>query len=258
MVLKYAAWNLEETSHGYKAHHPTEGITVSLNDGEFPWGWWPSEPVLTGSVTVVMGICFFDARWRVEFKNPKPGQKGAVRSLALPREREETEEFLKRGRKIERMVYSPFPTPYAQKIIEFQKWGLEKLGGMVERVLYHVPLNEYFSYASMLPSPWKERMKEVIKKEAELMADWVRHHLRDWPIEIHWGGESPPQSFVDLYIRASEESAKVIGLEELVELRLPFEAFRQTGRAIPTLVGVLGLPHPYFRPPEEEVIALEL
>jgi hypothetical protein len=249
-MLKYAAWTL----YGHKAHHP-DGITVSLNDGEFPWGWWPSEPVLTGSATVVMGICFFDARWRVQFKNPKPGQKGALRSLALPREREEAEEFLKRGREIERLLYPPFPTPYAQKIIEFQKWGLEKLGGVVERVLYHVPLNEYLIYASMLPSPWKERMSEVIQKEAELVADLIRRHFAEWPLEIHWGGNNPPQSFVDLYIKAIE-GGTVIGLEELVELRLPLEASRQTGMTIPTVVGVLGIPHPYFKPPEEEVIEL--
>jgi hypothetical protein len=130
------------------------------------------------------------------------------------------------------------------------------VGIRVERVLYHIPLREYLQYSEMLPSPWKERMKEVVKQEAELVADLIRRHLANWPIEIHWGGESPPQSFVDLYIRASEESAKVIGLEELVELRLPFEAFRQTGIIIPTVVGVLGIPHPYFRPPQEEVIEL--
>jgi hypothetical protein len=101
-------------------------------------------------------------------------------------------------------------------------------------------------------------MKQVIKQEAELMADLIRRQLAKWPIEIHWGGENPPQSFVDLYRKAIEDGGNVVGLEELVELRLLFEAERQTGRTIPTLVGVLGIPHPYFKPPQEEVIELEL
>jgi len=252
-MLKYAAWTIENAGDVYVATY--QDLTVHLKDGKFLWGWWPSEPAIAGSATVVTGICFFDARWRVEFKNPKPGQKGAVRSLALPREREEAEEFLKRGREIERVIYPPFPTPYAQKLIEFQKWGLEKLVGVVERVLYHVPLHEYLMYASVLPSPWKERTEEVIQKEAERMADFVLRHLREWPVEIHWGGENPPQSFVDLYLRALRDGF-VVGLEELVELRLPLEAQGQTGMTIPTMVGVLGIPHPYFRPPTEEVIEL--
>jgi hypothetical protein len=134
--------------------------------------------------------------------------------------------------------------------------GVGKTGGVVERVIYHIPLKEYLSYCSILPPPWGERMAKVIQQEGERMADRVLRHLSGWPIEIHWGRIYPPYSFVELYIRASEESAKVIGLEELVELRLPLEAGRQTGMTIPTMVGVLDIPHPYYERSQEEVIQI--
>jgi hypothetical protein len=257
-MMKYAAWTIENTGDKYVATY--QDLTVYLRDGKLLWGWWPSEPTLAGSATVVTGICLFDRRWQLEFKNPKPGQRGAVRSIALPREREEAQEFLKRGREIERVLFPQFPTPYAQKLIDFQKWGLWKLrdlGVVVERVLYHIPRREYLCYCSILPSPWKEKMETVVKEQAQKIGELVSKELSEWPLEIHWGGENPPQSFVDLYVRALREGF-VVGLEELVELRLPLEASRQTRKTIPTLVGVLSFPHPYFRPPEEEVIALEL
>jgi hypothetical protein len=256
MLKRYRSWVIDEE----KAHNP-EGITVILNADEFLWGWWPSEPEMTGPLTVVTGICFFDARWGLKFKHPKPGQEGTWRSLALRSGRDKSRELLARGREIEYITIPPFPTLYVKKMLSFQRLGLEKLGGVVERVLYHIPFQEYLQYSEMLPYPWKSRMKAVLQEEAKLMAELIRNQLAKWPIEIHWGGKNPPQSFVDLYLRAIEGGGIVIGLEELVELRLPFEVSRQTGMTIPTIVGVLDIPHPYYldhQSQDDEVIVIEL
>ena len=259
-MQKYVMWELHELNDITIAIYPKENIMLRLESSPFLHGWWPFMPN-AGEAVIVTGICLFDARWRVRFKPVKMGQKGAERSLALPREREEILEMISKGREIEAVYYPLFPTLYAKKMLEWQKWALEFMenscGIEPIKVLYHIPLQEYLVYCRLLPLNLKSKMEEIIKIETDKIIETVKETLGNWPIEFHLGEDNPPESFVKLYLYALERyNISIIGLEELVELRLPLEAMRKTNQVITTLVGVLGIPHPYFRPEggKEEVI----
>jgi hypothetical protein len=257
--MKYAMWEISEDT--LFAYYANENIVIKLENSPFPHGWWPCNVESNESVCVVTGICLFDASWRVQFKALKDGQKGTKRSLALPREREEACKFILRGREIEKIYYPVFPTVYAKKILAFQKWGLEFINSKkrIVEVHYHLPRNEYLAYCNLLPSPWREKMLKVVVEESERVHSLVKESLCEWPLKIHWGRSDPPESFIVHYIRSLVESDIMIcGLEDLVELRIPLAASRQTGRLIPVMVGMLGIPHPYFKTSEEDWVELEL
>jgi hypothetical protein len=82
------------------------------------------------------------------------------------------------------------------------------------------------------------------------LAEEVRQEVKGWdfPVEFFYGDPQlePEESFLKPYLRACYDHNSWLGVEELVELRLSWEAARRTGRFLPVLVGVLGIPHPYI------------
>jgi len=78
-------------------------------------------------------------------------------------------------------------------------------------------------------------------------------------VEFFYGDPTlePEESFLSPYLRASQDTSWV-GVEDLVEVRLSYESGLKTGRRVPVLGGVLGIPHPYILSEEGETMEINL
>lgn len=98
-------------------------------------------------------------------------------------------------------------------------------------------------------------MRQEIKKFAVAVKQMVLAEFAEFTDRLEFvepmtrGASSPEESFLFPYLRPElfgvMDSERLLGLEDLVEVRISAEVERQTGRRVPVVCTALGTPSPY-------------
>ncbi len=130
-----------------------------------------------------------------------------------------------------------------------------KRKGVVEMV-YHVPRKEYHVYLNTL-----ERMigmelpglHRLLDRYTDRLEHFVRETFRKAGVNVRivdplFPGMDPNDAYRALYLNPSSfdmDPQSLIGIEDLVEVRIVVEAEQKGAHRIPVWAGVLGIPSPY-------------
>jgi len=210
--------------------------------------------------TVLMGMCLFDARWQVQFEKPsgKNGQNAppARRSLALPHDRQQAYDRILQGKKVEYIFVPSTPGVYHQKLLVYQSRSLRDL--QPERVLYHLPVLEYLSsiceLEQVLGMPLPE-LRAALSRFADIMLGRIMEELCFLGDRLEFispmsdaGILDPGESYLHPYTYFDQykiDPNSVVGVEDLVELRLSHTAQSRTGVQIPMQCLIMDATNPY-------------
>ncbi len=256
-MQKYFVWTIDNNvATRVMPQGDVVSVQLSRTDNAVAYeGWWPSEPRGERSI-LLTGICLWDARWQVEFEKAGRGNPPARRSLALPAEREDVYRRLTAGSRVQKIYYPHSLNAYHDILISWQKEKIDAL--RPKKVLYHLPLVEYHRFIQELelgvgtPLP-------VLHASLERFAHNVREKIIDrfgsvMPEKrlefLETTQSDPNESFLEPYMypeRFGIRREDLVAMEDLVELRLSYEAQKRNAaaRPIPALYGVLRIPPPY-------------
>lgn len=263
MEMSYVGWRIQA---GVATRQMGESLlSVELSPGQTALleGWWgggerepPSDPVC------VSGMCLWDARWQLEFAIQGKGasRNPAVRrSLALPGERADCFARLEAGKEVVRAFVPRSPGTYLQTLL---KWQVEQFRVLnPRRILYHVPVLEYQEYIRRIQAASVKSLE--LQRLVEQLDDFIRQALElqssifgdlmervEYIRPLECGAQTVEESWSFPYLHPEvygADHASLIGVEDLIELRMVHEVWSRTGVRIPTRVGVLGNPHPYIK-----------
>lgn len=253
----------------YRKMPDGEIVSVELQHAGDPIlyeGWWPRKPEKIENI--VSGVCLWDGRWQVEFEKSKGNPPGR-RSLALPKEREEAYQRISMGKVVTRMYLPYEPGEYHRRLIVWQAKKFKEL--KPKKILYHLPLDEYrrfiykfeFESGCEIPSAYQTLLKfyEAIKSLVEKSFSGIDSEvifINPWQMDTV---NSETESFSEPYLRPQAfgiPADSLCGVEDLVELRLSYEAQKIRNVCVPVLVAVIGLPSPYLDKTLTSVQTLEL
>lgn len=187
----------------------------------------------------------------MEFEPQASRGKAARKSLALPYSRDDAYERFAKGQRATRLYLPREPGAYHWRLIS---WIGEKLREMdPARVLMHVPGPEYHGYHAEFErrvghavpeghaslDRFLDRIMEMIM---DAIPSWLFNRI-EFIDPMARGAKGSIESYLYPYLHPEQfgvtQPDSLAGLEDMVEVRLAYEAFAQTGRRIPVLCGVL-------------------
>ncbi|MFA6383234.1 MAG: hypothetical protein WCX17_02325 [Parcubacteria group bacterium] len=254
VIGDYGSW-VVESEKAYLKADPEVAISLCPSDAQaVSEGWWGYP---TCEKDLVSGICIFDARWALEFDNGK--EAGTRKSLSLPREREKAFKMMEKGRKIKNLYV---PTELSAYHLKLLQWQVKKICQLSpKRILYHLPVGEYEIFIQELETaagidlPWLYvRLEEISEKiKNYFLENLTRQGVDAGKVEfirpLEMGAQSTDDSFGYPYLfpyKFGMSPESMMGLEDLVELRILLRAKMEMNYDIPVLCAVLEVPHPYL------------
>ena len=259
---RYGGWEVCEASRTATARFGEQDVAVDLScgraNGVVYQGLYGRDPTKDSRpITVVTGLCLWDARWIAEFAvEGKGGSKNppARRSIALPSERNAVFERLSQGRRIA-IIETPLePGPYHAQLARWQAARISELNP--EQILFHLPVDEYHQYIEDLQRAmgWREleTVHQALDDYAEVARQLVERTLGSlyervtFVRPLQMGARSVEESWVMPYADplrfGGSRHAQIVGVEDLVELRQVVTTGTQSA-----LFAVLDPQrHPYF------------
>ena len=278
--MKYASWEIDPAANTATRKMPDGNIiTIGLVPSSNPWalyeGHWQNVSN-DDQKTVISGVCLWDARWQVEFLSAKTKNPPIVRrSLALPSGRDDIYLRLATAQRIIKMFCPLGLGMYHTRLIKWQSEKLQELP--CERILYHVPLDEYHDYIEALearlgiPIP---SAHDQLDKFAQKIHDYIQDQFGSLLCKLEFikpmrlGARNPEEAFLFPYSRPEKFSAapeKVLGVEDLIEIPLSYEAWQNRDQwnaarisPVPIVGAIIGIPTPYFNKELQDVETIEL
>ncbi len=223
-------------------------LTRCANGASFQ-GWWGERP--TRVHTAITGVCLWGCNWVVEFEPLARNGKPARKSLALPYSRDEAYERLHKGQRATTLYVPREPSAYHWRLISWIAETLKEFDPA--RVLMHVPGPEYHGYHAEFErrlghgvSEGHESLDRFVKRIMEMIMDaipsWLFSRIT-FVNPFRLGVTDSVDSYVLPYAAPERfgvtDLATLVGVEDMVEVRLAYEARARTGRMIPILCGVL-------------------
>lgn len=264
MSAMYGTWEMKP--EGKTSAVAQKGqLHVSLHEGYAAVyeGWFPERPRFEPRA-VISGVCLWNAGWQIVFEGIG-GTGTKALSLALPNDRQEIYQRLdEHHRVVPRRILVPCrPDNYHRSLLQWLELTLKGMPA-VEKVLFQIPEDEYHSYIRTLEQKLHRELPELHRlligfadATWELMLSHPTLAAKAELVEpMKKGATTENESYALPYEHPEVwgvDSQTVVGIEDLVELRISQEARVR----IPVFCGVLALPHPYLEK-GGEVTAIEL
>ncbi len=203
--------------------------------------------------TAISGICLLDATWSVQFST------GGIRSIALPLDRQRVcNRISNRGFEVTKVIFPTELSMYHTKLIEFVSDSIVEL--QLYKLLYHIPTDEYKMYVATLekiigksiPGAYDiiDMFSDKIKKYFIAKMNELGFSSFEVINSMQNGITDPEQSYLSPYVNPTAFGAtekNIYAIEDLVELKIAFEAEKICGYKVPVHFCVLDIPHPYTR-----------
>lgn len=268
-MMKYGAWKLECMGEIILAQNKRlNNIEIKLYSGnktvEYEGIFFPDKATnLPQNPCCVMGMCIWGATWMAEFAGIKPSK--AWLSFGLPAERQRIFQRLESAskgedkRKIKKILLPTEMGEYHKKLLQWQKELVNEIGP--QRILYHLPAEEYKGYIQKLKPFFPASARQEMLKELEGFAEYLKEEIKTSfnrdegdslvfvnPFEKGARDEIESLVFPYLYPHLWEvDPSTLVGVEDLAELRLSYEAQKMGSTPIPIYVSILGIPHPLMQ-----------
>jgi len=205
----------------------------------------PMEVGCTGLCLWAMHDCVF------EFTPRGKGNPGARRSFASHKDRLDVFERIGQGERVAHIHIAENPFgPYQIRLLRWQSDTVKRLG--VRKLYYALPIDEYLQSAEQLGryDGWHgrgSRLADMIARQHDALRWAIRAMIETEVVFIHplrQGVSCVEESWVWPYLHLDLD----VGIEEMEEVRIGYEAQRRGRATPPILLGALAERTPYNEP----------
>lgn len=251
--IKYGAFRIVENI-GY--WNSDTGVAVNMvaspsESCEMEGVWNPHHhPLQTEYRTAVSGLCIWGKYDCVFYFKPKgKGNPGAERSLSNPKDRLDLLRRLHHGQKLEQIVISSQPFGlYQSKMIGWQADTVRRFG--VQKLYYALPVEEYSltlkALEHLLPLHCVEQIAETLQTHHQQLEQKIVAAMGNVVEFIHPIQNDSTLSVEESYVWPYQHLDIELGIEEMEEVRIPYQAMKTGATIPPILLGMLGMPCPYY------------
>ncbi len=250
--IKHGAFTVFE-SHAVWNGDPALSIQMTkTSDVAYMEGLWDccGREIRTSYETAITGMCIWGKHDCVfHFKPNGKGNAGAKRSLSNLKDRDDILARLQKNQQIEKIVISDNPFGlYQVKMVRWQDEVVRRLG--IRKLYYSLPINEYINVLNgledYLPRHQFVKLKGVLYRHNGVLMEHIVNTLLVDVEFINPMSQSPGISVEESYTWPYHNLDVDIGLEEMEEIRIPYQAMKGGARIPPILLGMLGYLSPYY------------
>jgi len=252
-AVKYGAFLIED---GIAHWNRDAGVVVqmekSASDSCQLEGFWnPHGWKIKDEYHVAMsGLCIWGKYDCVfKFKPKGKGNPGAERSLSNPKDKADLLKRLHAGQHIEQIVISSDPFGlYQSKMIGWQADSVRRFG--VEKLYYALPVEEYLQtwkeLEKYLPKKCVGQIVQILNTHHEQLEQKINSEINADVIFIHPMQLDNTLSVEQSYVWPYQNLEIELSIEEMEEVRIPYQAMKNGCVVPPILLGMLGTPCPYY------------
>ena len=250
--IKHGAFNVFD-SHAIWNGDSTLSIPMTKSsDVAYMEGLWnPSEREAPARYeTAITGMCIWGKHDCVfHFKPNGKGNAGAKRSLSNMKDRDDILARLQKNQQIEKIVISNNPFGlYQVKMVQWQDEVVRRLG--IRKLYYSLPIAEYLDVLNgledHLPRHQFVKLKGVLYRHNGVLMEHIVNTLLVDVEFVNPKAHSPEISIEESYTWPYRFLDVDIGIEEMEEIRIPYQAMKNGACVPPILLGMLGYSSPYY------------
>ncbi len=265
-VLRYGAFDIHDSVARWRRD---PDVCVEMRPSASSWclaeGLWSPQgaPLPESCPSAITGMCIWAKHdCTFHFTPRAKGGRGAKRSISNPADRADLLRRLEKGHSLAQVRISADPFgAYQNHLIGWQADSVRRLG--IRRLYYALPIDEYAAtireFERYLPLHVIRPLQTILEHHYEVLSAKLRHEI---PAEIECVRPMKERSLSPLesYLWPYRNLDVDVALEELEELRLPYEVHQAGHPVPPVLTAVLDDPCPYYRPrgaprPSDHIIA---
>ncbi len=206
--------------------------------------------------TALTGVCIwgkYDCMFT--FKPKSKGNPGAERSLSNPKDKADLLKRVAKGDKIDKIAISAHPFgSYQVKTIAWQADVVARFG--IEKLYYVLPLEEYVLTLSaldqFLPHPCFEQINALLNLHHNQLEEKIKAEIHADVEFIYPLRKGLVQTIEESYTWPYQHLDIDLGIEEMEEIYIPYQAMKNGSHIPPILLGMLGTPCPYYERREFE------
>jgi len=242
-----ATWNRDEEVKFNMVSSPSEHCLYE--------GIWNNTDSSNAYSSAIAGVCIWNKYdCLFVFESTCKGNPGAIRSLGSPRDQEDLVKRLNSGQKVEKVIISSDPFgEYQTRTVSWQSDIVKRLS--IKNLHYIVPFLEYKrtleSIAGFFSENIMSRLYEVLDFHHEEIRRYVLDNINADIEFIYPLRNNPELSIEESYTWPYENLEVDMGIEEMEEVRIPYQV-KMSGKKIPPiLLGMLNDPCPYNKKRED-------
>lgn len=252
-AIKYGAFLIE---NGVAHWNGDQGVQVKMAESASDFcqleGFWnPHRLEIKDEFEVAMsGLCIwskYDCLFK--FKPIGKGNPGAERSLSNPKDKADILKRLQKRHHIEQVliVSNPFGL-YQSQMIGWQADMVSHFG--VKKLYYALPVEEYLStlkeLGNFLPEKCVEQIVQILNTHHDLLEEKINQEIKTEVEFIHPMQLDKTMSVEQSYVWPYQNLKIDLGIEEMEEVRIPYQAMKAGAKIPPILLSMLGMPCPYY------------
>jgi hypothetical protein len=203
----------------------------------------------------IAGVCIWNKYDCLFILNPiDKGNPGAIRSLSSPRDKIDLLKRLNNGQTIKQIILSSDPIgDYQRKTILWQASIVRRFN--VKHLYYILPLFEYKKTIEELKpfinSSMMDELHHVLEEHYLSIKRYIMNQIKINLEFIYPLNKYPFLTIEESYIWPYENLSIDLGIEEMEEVRIPYQV-KKNGRTIPPIIlGMLDDPCPYYQKRED-------
>lgn len=200
--------------------------------------------------TAITGMCIWGKHDCIfHFEPNGKGNGGAKRSLSNVKDREDILNRINKGQRIEKIRISRDPFGlYQMQMVRWQSEVVSRFG--IKKLYYSLPIEEYDvildSIDEHLPGMMSSKLRKILYRHNDMLLRLVEAYI-DAEVEfIYPIRQNPELTVADSYMWPYKNLDIDIGIEEMEEIRIPYQAMQEGARVPPILLGILGFQSPYY------------
>ncbi|MBF0135013.1 MAG: hypothetical protein HQL65_02145 [Magnetococcales bacterium] len=250
--FKYGAFQIRD-GIGYWNGDPAVQINMQTTSSKFcimEGIWNPDErEIISRHPVAVAGLCIWGKYdCIVKFQKIGKGNPSAERSLSNPKDRADVLKRVINKQEIREVVISKHPFgDYQSNMIAWQAETVQRF--QINRLYYALPIEEYTAILDEIKTYIPEKLHREILDLLNNHYDQLKNKIinsMDAEVEFLYPMRNeiltPEESYVWPY-----QNLKIdLGIEDLDEVHIPYQARKNGAHIPPILLGVLGIPYPYY------------
>jgi len=251
--IKYGTFDIEDDIAHWRGD---AGVQIPMQESiskacELEGFWNPHHaPLKDEYETAMTGLCIwgkYDCLFK--FKPRGKGNPGAERSLASPKDMADVLKRLHSGHHVEKIMVSPNPFGvYQTRLINWQADLISHFD--VKKLYYALPIEEYQQtlqqVADYFPQDIIQQVMAILNEHHQQLETKITQEISADIDFIHPLQIDKSLSTEESYVWPYKNLKVDLGLEEMEEIQIAYQAMKEGVTLPPILLGMLGSPCPYY------------